>query len=172
MNSWFKKLSTNITYTFQYPIDLKITKVFIDFCDLETEEYLGRIRIKLNEDIKSYSSMRNFLSLIQGSLGSSYKGVDFQRGGNPYGGDIDPVILPSKDENRFVDEWESDLGDIIQLNPMDDDGLYSEIMIVFGKCSLTEPKLGSIIESDLKFIKDLESKNPLLKVFDCGIIVN
>ena len=152
-------------------MDLEIERVFIDICHKGDGEYLGRIRIQLNEDIKSHPAMRNFLSLIQGSRGSSYKGVDFGTGRNSFGG-VNPVILPSKDENRHVDEWKTNLGDIMQCNPDCNDANYSRIQIMFNKISTTSPKLGSVIKSDLKFLQELKSKNPPLKVSDCGIMID
>ena len=154
-------------------MDFEIERVFFEFYNGNNGEYLGKINIKLNEDIMSHPSMRNFLSLIQGSRGSSYKGVLFDWWyGNPIGGRVKPVILPSKNKNRHVDKWETNLGDIIQRYPDYYDANYSQIEIMFDKYSTNSPKLGSVIKSDLKFLQQLKSKKLPLKVSDCGIMID
>ena len=121
--------------------------------------------------MKSHTSMRNFLSLIQGSRGRSYKGIILYDKNNPDGGLVKPVFLPSMHERRLVDEWMANTGDVYQRYPHLNDSRYSVFVITSYKLSVPFPKLGSVV-SDLHILEYLRSKKSRLRVFDCGILID
>ena len=147
-------------------------KVFFDICDRKSEEYLGRITIQINEDMKLHPSVKNFILLILGTEGRSYKRIILDYHCYLMGGLVTPVFVPSEGESRRVDRWETKRGDVYQMYPDHKDARYSEFAITFNKLSIDSPKLGSVINlSDLDFLENVKSKNILLRVFDCGIII-
>ena len=129
-------------YLFQYPINLEIKKIFFDLCNENSEDYIGRIKIKINED-KNY----------------------------PDGGLVTPVFLPPMHERRLVDEWMANTGDVYQRYPHLNDSRYSVFVITSYKLSVPFPKLGSVV-SDLHILEYLRSKKSRLRVFDCGILID
>ena len=160
-----------LLYLFQYPINLEIKKIFFDLCNENSGEYIGRIKIKINEDMKSHTSMRNFLSLIQGSHVRSYKGIIFNDKNYSNGGLVTPVFLPSMHERRLVDEWVANIGDVFQRFPHFNDSRYSVFVITSYKLLVPFPKLGSVV-SDLHIFEYLRSNKSKLSIFDCGILID
>ena len=125
--------------------------------------------MRLSDHPASHPSRRNFLALVQGIYGSSYKGIhlNFVKENLFYkGGCIPPVILPYKEEVREVAEWHSKIGDVNQAPPMNDDS-YSRFNICLNVFRLNSPKLGEIYPDDLKILQDCEKD---LVIADCGVI--
>ena len=157
--------------SFQYPSNLKIKEAFFDFGKEETGDFVGRIKINLNEETKSLSANRNFLSLLKGNSDRSFIGYNYYYNGNEilfYNRYLLPpaVILPSKGEKREVTEWSVKYGDIYQLNPNNDDGFSRFIIILSNKNrTTTHPKLGSVV-NNIEFFRPGNYD----KIIDCGII--
>ena len=159
--------------SFQYPSNLKIKEAFFDFGKEETGDFVGRIKINLNEETKSLSANRNFLSLVKGNSGQSFIGCIyfFYKNEtlycNEYFFSSPPVvILPSKGEKREVTKWSVRYGDIYQHNP-NNNRFFSEFVINLSNKihTTTHPKLGSVVKG-IEFLKTAIN----FRIIDCGII--
>ena len=128
------------------------------------------MRIKLNEEIALHPARRNFVALMQGNSGKSYKGITFSllntNGGSYFRSEsLPPVILPIQGEKREVEKWSTSAGDVSQKPPMNDFS-YAGFDISLDIFWSNSPKLGEVFYEDLQLLKDIKND---VKVFDCGV---
>ena len=129
--------------------------------------------MNLNEETQPLSANENFLSLIQGKTGRSFKksmiGKIYDNGGYPVFGSsfgIEPDILPTKEEKRIVKKWSVKYGDIYQKQTNVDQN-FSDFIIHLENTNLTTncPKLGTIVKN-----VHILSSYKKYRCIDCGII--
>ena len=144
----------------------------MDFGKEGTGDFVERIKLNVNEDTRSLAANRNFLSLVQGNAGRSFRGYCFGycRDQTIINWGCPPVInVPSEREKIKVSKWSVKYVDIYQS--VEDENYFAFSVFVINlrneNRSTTQPKLGSIVNK-------IEILEPgfLYKLIDCGIITD
>ena len=124
----------------------------------------------LNLDVGTRPANQNFISVLKGIAGQTYKGWRFYFNGDElcfYSPDYPgAVILPSKKEERSVAIWNVKKGHIYQQSPNHDQYFsYFSVKLNNENETTTHPKLGSV-QNNLNF----RTPHTEYRFIDCGII--